>query len=384
MIKYLDEFRTGKAADHYLEQIKRNMPPYPVTVMEICGGHTLTIMKYGIRTLLPPELRLLSGPGCPVCVTPQIYIDTALELAVRPDVIITSFGDMLRVPGSSSSLAGEKSKGADIRVCLSSMDALELARNNPGKEVVFLGIGFETTAPTVAWAVRAAAQEGRTNFSVLCALKTIPHAMQALLSGGELDIQGFICPGHVSAITGTGIYRPLAEDFKVPCVVSGFEPTDMLCTLAMIVTQLKAGEARVENQYTRSVREQGNPKALGLLDEVFTETDAEWRGLGVIPRSGLSIREAYAGFDAARKFAPITPPAKENPACICGAVMRGVKQPTDCTLFGRVCTPHNPVGACMVSAEGSCGIYYKYNRKPPAKLSLTLPMGGFRGSTPMG
>jgi hydrogenase expression/formation protein HypD len=363
MIKYLDEFRTGKAADYYLEQIKRRMPPHPVTVMEICGGHTLTIMKYGLRELLPPGLRLLSGPGCPVCVTPQIYIDTALELAARPEVTITSFGDMLRVPGSNTTLAAERSKGADIRVCLSSMDALDLARNNPGREVVFLGIGFETTAPTVAWAVRAAAQEGRNNFSILCAVKTIPHAMQALLSGGEIDIQGFICPGHVSAITGTGIYRPLAGDFGVPCVVSGFEPTDMLCALAMIVTQLKEGVARVENQYARSVREEGNPRALEIMDEIFTETDSEWRGLGVIPGSGLSIREAYAGFDAARKFSPKPRPAGENPACICGAVMRGVKLPTDCALFGRACAPHNPVGACMVSAEGSCGIYYKYKRK---------------------
>ncbi|MEJ2663682.1 MAG: hydrogenase formation protein HypD [Spirochaetia bacterium] len=363
MLKYLDEFRSDKVAAYYIKQINEHMPSFPVALMEICGGHTLTIVKYGLQALLPEGLRLISGPGCPVCVTPQGYIDAAIELSRQPDMIITSFGDMLRVPGSTSSLYKEKATGADIRVCLSSLDALEIAAVNPRKQVVFLGIGFETTAPTVAYAVKAAARDGVKNFSVLSALKTIPNAMQVLLTGGELNLQGFICPGHVSAITGTDMYEKIVQDFKVPCVVSGFEPTDMLEAVGMTVAQLKDGRAEVDNQYKRSVKGPGNRHALEVIDEIFVSADTEWRGLGVIPGSGLSIREAFAAHDAARKFPLTLQPAREHPGCICGAVMRGVKLPTDCGLFGTVCTPYNPVGACMVSAEGSCGIYYKYAKK---------------------
>ncbi len=362
MLAYLDEFRTNKAAGYYLREIEKSIPPHPVTIMEICGGHTLTIVKYGLKGLLPEQIRLISGPGCPVCVTAQEYIDTALELSKLPDVIVTSFGDMLRVPGSYSSLTQEKARGADIRVCLSSLDAIEIARHNQDKQVVFLGIGFETTAPTVAYAIQTAYTQNLHNFSVLSALKTIPYAMQALMQSGETDIRGFICPGHVSTISGTGMYEPIVKHYAIPCVVSGFEPTDMLCSIGMIMVQLKEGKARVDNQYKRLVKADGNIRALALIKEIFVEQDTAWRGLGIIPQSGLAIRDSYGVFDAARKFSLKPPPAKENPACICGAVMRGVKIPSDCTLFGEQCTPHNPVGACMVSAEGSCGIYYKYSQ----------------------
>jgi hydrogenase expression/formation protein HypD len=360
MLAYLNEFRTSKAAGYYVKEIEKVMPKQQVTLMEICGGHTLTIVKYGLKALLPEQIRLISGPGCPVCVTAQEYIDTALELCKLPDVIVTSFGDMLRVPGSYSSLSGEKARGADVRVCLSSLDAVEIARRHKDKQVVFLGIGFETTAPTVAYAVKAAQKENLTNFSVLSALKTIPTAMQALLQSGESDIQGFICPGHVSTITGTRMYEQIVKQYAIPCVVSGFEPTDMLCSIAMIITQLKQGAARIENQYKRSVKPKGNTRALDIMEEVFIEQDSVWRGLGVIPQSGLKIRNTYELFDAAKRFSLTLPPAKENPACICGAVMRGIKLPCDCALFATKCTPDSPVGACMVSAEGSCGIYYKY------------------------
>jgi hydrogenase expression/formation protein HypD len=363
MLPYVNEFRTDKAANYYLDRISKAAPSDPLTIMEICGGHTLTIVRYGLQELLPKQIRLLSGPGCPVCVTSQEYIDTAIELSKLPDMIIASFGDMLRVPGSKGSLAGQKSRGADIRVCLSSLDALELARKNPDREVIFLGIGFETTAPTIAHALYTAAQDKCKNFSVLSALKVIPPAMHALLKSGEVNIGGFICPGHVSAITGTEIYEQIAKSYGIPCVVSGFEPVDLLSSIAMILSQLKSGRAEVENQYTRTVKKQGNRRALSLIAEVFREQDAVWRGLGVIAKSGLQIRDAYKAYDAAQRFTITLPESREHPACICGAVMRGVKQPLDCTLFNTLCTPQNPVGACMVSAEGSCGIYYKYARK---------------------
>jgi hydrogenase expression/formation protein HypD len=245
MLAYLNEFRTSKAAAYYSEEIKKLAPKRSVNLMEICGGHTLTIVKYGLRKLLPEQIRLISGPGCPVCVTPQEYIDTALELCKLPEVIVTSFGDMLRVPGSYTSLAREKARGADVRVCLSSLDAVEIARLKQDKQVVFLGIGFETTAPTIASAVKTAHSQNLKNFSVLSALKTIPSAMLALMQSGETDIQGFICPGHVSAITGTALYEPIVKNYAIPCVVSGFEPTDMLCSIAMIMAQLKEGPSRV-------------------------------------------------------------------------------------------------------------------------------------------
>jgi hydrogenase expression/formation protein HypD len=362
MLAYLNEFRTSRAAAYYAEEIKKLVPEYSVNLMEICGGHTLTIVKYGLQELLPAQIRLISGPGCPVCVTSQEYIDTALELCKLPEVIVTSFGDMLRVPGSYSSLAREKARGADVRVCLSSLDAVEIARLKQDRQVVFLGIGFETTAPTIASAIKTAYIQNLHNFSVLSALKTIPSAMRALMQSGETDIQGFICPGHVSAITGTGLYEPIVKNYAIPCVVSGFEPTDMLCSIAMIMAQLKEGKSRVENQYKRSVKPQGNTRALALMEEIFTEQDSIWRGLGIIPGSGLAVRDSYSMYDAAKKFSLTPPPATENPACICGAVMRGIRMPSDCALFGKKCTPQNPVGACMVSAEGSCGIYYKYGK----------------------
>jgi len=360
MLKYLNEFREPVVISHYLDKIKKLVPSYKTNIMEICGGHTLTIVKYGLKNLLPEQIKLISGPGCPVCVTPQGYIDKALELCKIPDVIITSFGDMLRVPGSYSSLAREKARGADVRVCLSIMDAIEIARSYTDKQVVFLGIGFETTAPTIAFAIKTAYMQNLQNFSVLSALKTIPNAMQALMDSGETDIKGFICPGHVTTITGTGIYEYLVNKYGMPCVVSGFEPIDMLCSIFMIIAQLADGNSKVENQYKRSVKPEGNKRAIALINEIFAMQDTEWRGLGVIPKSGLAVRDLYADFDATRKYSIKIPEVKHNNNCICGAVMRGIKEPIDCSLFASKCTPHNPVGACMVSAEGSCGIYYKY------------------------
>lgn len=364
MIHYLDEFRNKKAALHYAGLIKENTPDIPVNFMEICGGHTITIMKFGVKTLLPESIVLKSGPGCPVCVTGISFIDAALELSRIPNVMVTTFGDMMRVPGSDSSLLKEKSSSGnnDIRVCLSAMDAVELAMEHPDKEVVFLGIGFETTAPTIAAAIKAAYDNDTKNFSVLSAAKTMPMAMKALLDSGELNIQGFICPGHVSVITGTSIYQPIVDNYKLPCVITGFEPTDMLEAIYMLAKQVRENRHEIEIQYKRAVQPEGNAVAQQMLNDVFVSADMDWRGFGVIPGSGLDISEKYSAHDAAKKFDITIKEGKENPACICGDIMRGVKTPHDCKLFGKVCTPENPAGACMVSAEGNCGVYYKYSR----------------------
>ncbi|OFZ39654.1 MAG: hydrogenase formation protein HypD, partial [Bdellovibrionales bacterium GWC1_52_8] len=275
---------------------------------------------------------------------------------------IASFGDLLRVPGSHSTLLAEKSKGGDIRICYSSLDALELARKNPSKKIVFLGIGFETTAPTVAAAIKRAEAEGLKNFLVLSAFKTMPEAMKALLQSGELALNAFICPGHVSVVTGLRIYDFIARDFKTPCVVTGFEPLDLLQAILMIVRQLKDGRSTVENQYTRAALPLGNPAAQALLNEIFAPSDVEWRGLGVIPGSGLGISDAYQAFDAQKVIPLQLEPAREQPGCICGSIMRGVKVPTECKLFAKACNPENPKGSCMVSDEGNCATYYKYAR----------------------
>lgn len=360
VLKYIDEYRNPELVKAIITEIDREFSTETIQLMEVCGGHTITIYRYGIHKLLPTNLHLISGPGCPVCVTGVQYIDQAIAIARQENVIIASFGDMIRVPGSSSSLQKEKGAGADIRVCYSPMDAVRIAEKNPEKEVVFLGIGFETTAPTVAAAVGSAFEHKIENFSVLSAHKTMPQAMKALLDSGDVDLQGFICPGHVSAITGTHIYDFIARDYHIPCVVSGFEPVDMLQTILMILRQINSNRADVENQYSRSVRESGNPKALELMWEIFEEADAEWRGLGIIPGSGLKIREKYHDFDANYKFVVDVPPAWECAGCICGDIMRGVKVPTDCKLFKIVCNPQDPKGACMVSSEGTCATWYKY------------------------
>ena len=361
-MKYVSEFRNREAAKAITAQIREIAGQRRIKIMEVCGGHTVAIFKYGLKNLLPKNISLLSGPGCPVCVTANRYIDYAITLSRLQDVIVTSFGDMIRVPGSQSNLLREKSRGADVRICYSPLDSLKIAKENPLKKVVFLGIGFETTAPTIATVVKRAHDEKLTNFSTLTAIKTMPHAMKALVTSGELDLNGMICPGHVSTITGTGIYEFLAKEYKTPCVISGFEPLDLLQSVLMIAKQITENRAEVENQYTRTTMVEGNKIAQTLLREVFVEWDAEWRGLGVIPKSGLVLNSKYSAFDAEKVFPIELKASKDNPACLCGAIMRGVKTPNDCRLFGKACTPESPIGACMVSDEGSCATYYKYAR----------------------
>jgi hydrogenase expression/formation protein HypD len=335
--------------------------------MEVCGTHTVAISRYGLRSMLPASLGLLSGPGCPVCVTPLIEIDRAIAAARTPGVIVTTFGDMMRVPGSSSSLDQERAEGADVRILYSPLEALEIAAENPANEVVFVGVGFETTSPTVAASVVEAAARGTENFSVLPFFKVVPPALDLLarLPGRALD--GFICPGHVSAIIGSDAYLPIARNHNLPCVVVGFEPLDILAGIIMLLEQVSemrrgAGSARVANQYARAVTAAGNTAAQKLLAGVFEPCDAEWREIGVIADSGYSFAEDYESFDARARL-DLTVPATEGPAgCICGEIMLGRKLPTDCALFAERCTPRSPVGPCMVSTEGACAAFYKYER----------------------
>jgi hydrogenase expression/formation protein HypD len=334
-----------------------------VRFMEVCGTHTMVAFRTGLRQLLPPDVRLISGPGCPVCVTDTGYIDAAIGLCRQPAVTVATFGDLLRVPGSESSLERERAAGANVRIVYSPSDALVLARECPTQRVVFLGVGFETTAPTVAWAIFRAARDGLKNFSVLCAHKTMPHAMEALVKDQEVRIDGFICPGHVSVVTGAGMYRFICERYRIPCVVSGFEAWDMLKSISMLLAQVVEGRAEVEIEYSRSVNEMGNVAARKLMAEVFEECGANWRGIGTIPGSGLEIRQKYAVYDAARVFGVHVAEAHVNPACRCGDVLRGTVTPPECTLFGRTCTPIQPFGPCMVSSEGACAAYYKYETR---------------------
>lgn len=333
-----------------------------VKLMEVCGTHTMAAFRSGLRQLLPDRVRLVPGPGCPVCVTDPSYLDAAIDLCGRPGVVIATFGDLVRVPGTDSSLEQERAAGASVRIVYSPSDALVLARECPSKKVVFLGVGFETTAPTVAWAIWRAARDGVQNFSVLCAHKTMPGAMDALLHDKETRIDGFLCPGHVSVITGAQIYRFICERYRIPCVVSGFEPWDILKSAEMLLRQLAEGRAEVENEYSRSVSEHGNVAAQRLMGEVFEPCDAVWRGIGTIAGSGLAIRDKYEHFDAAKVLGVQFPQARVNPLCRCGSVLRGVASPLDCRLFGRPCSPTHPVGPCMVSGEGVCAAYYKYER----------------------
>jgi hydrogenase expression/formation protein HypD len=360
VLKYIDEFRNPQLIRSIVDKIHQECPNRAIKLMEVCGGHTITIFKYGIQKLIPDNIKLISGPGCPVCVTDNSFIDKAVKIAHLDNVIITTFGDMIRVPGSTTSLQKEKGKGIDVRICYSPMDAIQIAKDNSEKEVVFLGIGFETTAPAVAAAIQYASDNRITNFSVLSAHKTMPYAMKGLLDSGEIDLNGFICPGHVSAITGIHIYDFIAKDYGISCVVSGFEPLDMLQSILMLVRLINRQESRVENQYTRSVKENGNPNAMQLMMNVFEESDINWRGIGIIPKSGLRIKNKYRDFDANLKFDVVVEPSKEYPGCICGDIMRGVKVPTDCKLFKQICTPEDPKGACMVSDEGACATYFKY------------------------
>jgi hydrogenase expression/formation protein HypD len=328
--------------------------------MEVCGTHTMAAARYGIRSMLPKNVRLLSGPGCPVCVTPNSYLDRAVAMSRMDGVILATFGDMFKVPGSTSSLAKEKSEGRDIRIVYSPLDSLRIAQETPCSRVVFLGIGFETTAPTVAATILAAKKAALSNFFVLCGHKTIPGAMQMLVDTPELGIDGFMCPGHVSAIIGFRSYELLAKVNKVPCVVAGFEPNDILQAIYMLAKMARDGRAAVENEYSRVVRTEGNKKAVSVMEEVFEPKDSEWRGIGIVPRSGLIVRKEYSEFDAEIQIDVRVEKTKTYPGCICGEILRGVKTPLDCRLFGRECTPSDAKGACMVSSEGTCAAYFRY------------------------
>ncbi|MBK5275376.1 MAG: hydrogenase formation protein HypD [Desulfuromonadales bacterium] len=363
-MKFQDEFRDRNLVGIMADNIRRMalQLKQPVNFMEVCGTHTMSIYLYGIRSLLPDNVRLVSGPGCPVCVTPVGYLDKALVCAADSDTIVATFGDMLRVPGSESSLMEQRARGADIRIVYSPLDAVALAKDNPGKRIVFLGVGFETTAPTVAASILEAARLGLANYCVLAAHKTMPVPMEILTADPELNLRGYLCPAHVSTVIGGKAYQPLVEKYHIPCVVTGFEPADVMQGIEMLLAQVLAGESRVEIQYKRAVTWEGNPKAQAILERVFTPCDAVWRGLGVLPGSGLNIRKELAGFDAEQVLNLPMAEGSENPACRCGEVLKGKLAPFDCPLFAGVCTPESPVGACMVSSEGTCAAAYKYGR----------------------
>lgn len=364
-MKYITEYRnknlSRKIADTINDALKRYKGK--ISLMEVCGTHTHSIFRSGIMSLLSDKIEHLSGPGCPVCVTPNEYIDMAIAYSRLPDVIITTFGDMIKVPGSSSSLEKEKANGATIKIVYSPLESLEIARNNPLKKVIFLGVGFETTVPLVASTILTAKEEKLENFFVLSGHKIIPPAMMALLESGEINIDGFICPGHVSTIIGETPYYPIVKKFEIPSVIVGFEPIDILEGIEMLVRQITGKEkCEVRNQYTRVVRREGNEKALSLIDKVFEVKDSSWRGLGLLPKSGLSIKKAYSKFDAEKKIKVKVETTRTHPKCICGKVLCGTKKPADCTLFGKTCTPENPIGPCMVSSEGTCAAYYKFKK----------------------
>lgn len=357
--------------DDHIEQLKTKMTEaaaaipgtQPVVLMEICGTHTVAIRRSGLRALLPKRVRLVSGPGCPVCVTSQGVIDALIDLAGRTDVTVATFGDMIRVPGSRTSLERQKATGGHVAIVYSVLEALDLARARPDQHIVFAGVGFETTAPGSAAGVEMARAEGLKNFSLLSAHKWVVPAMDALLAGGEVRIDGFICPGHVSVIIGSRAYEPVAARFHRPCVVAGFTPEQVLAGVVAILVQLSKGEGRVENVYTDAVRPEGNPRALECIHRVFEPDDATWRGLGTIPASGMKLRPEFAEFDTARRLGLEWPPSEAGASehgCRCGDVIRGMIEPHDCPLFGKACTPIHPVGPCMVSREGSCQAEYKY------------------------
>ena len=352
-------FRDPAIAKTLIDEL-RSVAATPVKFMEVCGTHTVAIARNGLRDVMPENITLLSGPGCPVCVTANADIDFGIELAKQLEITLATFGDMMKVPGSYSSLSREKAEGHDIRIVYSPLDALDLARANPEKQIVFMGVGFETTAPTIASAVMTAAAEGLANFTVYSVHKTVPEALRALVNDPDVAIGGFILPGHVSTIIGLEPYRFLAEEYGVPSVITGFEPIDVLQGVWMLAKQVAEGRAAVEIAYTRGVAPEGNPAAVAKMQQVFEPADAEWRGIGVIPNTGLAFREEYAGFDAARRFELTPPPVREIPGCQCGDVLRGVTLPFDCRLFARGCTPEHPIGPCMVSSEGSCAAYYRY------------------------
>jgi len=360
-MKYIDEYRREADAQKFVAAIQR-VVTQPWTIMEICGGQTHTLIKFGIDRLLPERVTLVHGPGCPVCVTPLELIDKAIAIARRPEVIFTSFGDMLRVPGSGDDLLSVKARGGDVRIVYSPLDALKLAQRNPARQVVFFAVGFETTAPGNAMAVWQAKQLGLQNFSILASHVLVPPAMEAILGSPHNRVQGFLAAGHVCTVMGYWEYEPISAKYRVPIVVTGFEPLDLLQGIYMTLRQLKAGRAQVENQYTRAVRREGNLPAQKLIARVFEATDRKWRGIGEIPRSGYRLRDEFAAFDAEQRFDVGALTAQESPLCIAGQILQGLKRPHDCSAFGKQCTPERPLGAPMVSAEGACAAYFSFGR----------------------
>ncbi|HUA19450.1 MAG TPA: hydrogenase formation protein HypD [Bryobacteraceae bacterium] len=360
-MRYLDEYRDPKIAQALVDQIHARVTK-PWVLMEICGGQTHTLMRYGIDELIPGQVELVHGPGCPVCVTPIEVVDKAVEIASRPDVIFVSYGDMLRVPGTKSDLFRVKAHGGDVRIAYSPMEAVKIAQKNPDRKVVFFGIGFETTAPANAMAVFKACNLGLTNFSELVSHVLVPPAIRLLLNSHENRVQGFIAPGHVCTVMGYWEYKALVDEFHVPIVVGGFEPVDLLEAILMLVAQLEDGRADVENQYARSVSYHGNEPAQRVVEQVFEVADRKWRGIGTIPMSGLRLRPEFAAYDAEKIFGVSELEAAEPAECISAQVLQGLKKPVDCPAFATRCTPEMPLGAPMVSAEGACAAYYQYRR----------------------
>ncbi|MDD5196699.1 MAG: hydrogenase formation protein HypD [Candidatus Omnitrophota bacterium] len=363
-MKYVDEFRNAKLVRKLSARINSINPGNNLNIMEVCGTHTQNFCRFGLAKLLPKNIRLISGPGCPVCVSPQGYIDAAIKLAKNKDVLIVTFGDMLCVPGSVSSLEKERAKFGNVRVAYSPLDALSISRDNPDKKVVFLAVGFETTAPTIALSVMEAKKESLKNLFFLSSLKLIPAAMHYLLLDKKLKVDGFLCPGHVSAVIGIKDYAFIPKKYKIPCCVAGFEPVDILEGIDMILEQIVTGNPYVANQYTRVVAQAGNPRAKEIIRRVFKISDSRWRGLGIIPGSGLKLKDEFSGFDAGRIFSVASMQNKAEPVkrCRCSEVLKGLISPPGCPLFGRRCQPDNPFGPCMVSNEGACNAYYKFRQ----------------------
>lgn len=366
-MKFLDEYRDAESARRLAKEIHR-VTTRPWKIMEVCGGQTHAIVKFGIDELLPKQIELIHGPGCPVCVTPLEVIDQALEIARRPGVIFTSFGDMLRVPGSTTDLLAIKAQGGDVRIIYSPLDAVKIAEQNPTKEVVFFGVGFETTAPATALTVYQAAQKGLKNFSMLISHVLVPPAIEALMASSNCQVQAFLAAGHVCTVMGYEEYFPLVKKYRIPIVVTGFEPMDILQGVLMTVQQLESGRAEVENQYARAVRREGNQPAQDLIRKVFQVVPRKWRGIGEIPQSGLGLSDAYAVFDAAKKFALADKHVEEPAECVAGLILQGLQKPHECPAFGTRCTPEHPFGATMVSSEGACAAYYRYRGHDSAIL----------------
>ncbi|KZM74698.1 hydrogenase formation protein HypD [Nocardia terpenica] len=362
-MKYLDEYRDPMLARRLLSEL-RATATRPWSIMEVCGGQTHTLVRQGIDELLPAGIRMIHGPGCPVCVTPLEMIDRAVSIAARPEVVFTSYGDMLRVPGTTGDLLGVRARGGDVRVVYSPLDAVTIARDNPGREVVFFAVGFETTAPANAMAILHAATTGVDNFSVLVSHVLVPPAITAILDAPDNRVQGFLAAGHVCAVMGWTEYEPIVARYRVPIVVTGFEPLDLLEGILMVVRQLESGRAELGNQYVRAVRRSGNTAAQEAIRRVFRVTERTWRGIGAIPASGLALAPEFAGYDAHQRFSVHDTRSAENPDCIAGAILCGTALPTDCAAYGVRCTPRNPLGAPMVSAEGTCAAFYTAGRRP--------------------